>query len=68
MPVMMSFGGVLDRARGEFMEMPGLRLTVSQARKLWNLDATLCESLLSSLVEARFLVRLQDGAFVRADR
>jgi hypothetical protein len=48
--------------------MPGLRLTVSQARKLWNLDAPLCESLLSSLVEARFLVRLHDGAFVRADR
>ena len=68
MPVVMSFDEGLHRARGEFLEMPGLRLTVSQARKLWNLDATLCESLLSSLVEARFLVRLPDGAFVRADR
>ncbi|HEY7447061.1 MAG TPA: hypothetical protein VH702_02875 [Vicinamibacterales bacterium] len=64
----MSFDDVLHRARGEFLEMPGLRLTVTQARKLWNLDAPLCESLLSSLVEARFLVRLHDGAFVRADR
>jgi hypothetical protein len=64
----MSFDDVLHRARGEFLEMPGLRLTVSQARRLWNLDPTLCESLLSSLVDSRFLVRLQDGAFVRADR
>jgi hypothetical protein len=46
--------------------MPGLRLTVPQAQRLWNLDTKLCESLLSTLVESRFLVRLQDGAFIRA--
>ena len=58
----------LHRVRGEFLEMPGLRLTVAQARRLWNLDARLCETLLVTLVETRFLVRLRDGAFVRADR
>ena len=63
---MMSFDEILHRARGEFLEMPGLRLTVQQARRLWNLETTICETLLSSLVESRFLVRLQDGAFVRA--
>jgi hypothetical protein len=68
MSVTTTFDEILYRARGEFLEMPGLRLTVSQARRLWDLDATLCESLLFTLVEARFLVRLQDGAFVRADR
>lgn len=68
MPVTTTFDETLHRARGEFLEMPGLRLTVSQARRLWNLDAHLCESLLFTLVETRFLVRLQDGAFVRADR
>jgi hypothetical protein len=62
----MRFEEILDRARGEFLEMPGLRLTVPQARRLWNLDTPLCESLLSTLVESRFLVRLRDGAFVRA--
>ena len=62
----MSFDEFLHRARGEFLEMPGLRLTVPQARRLWNLETTICESLLSTLVESRFLVRLQDGAFVRA--
>jgi hypothetical protein len=62
----MRFEEILDRARGEFLEMPGLRLTIPQARRLWNLDTTLCEALLSTLVESRFLVRLQDGAFIRA--
>lgn len=62
----MRFEEILDRARGEFLEMPGLRLTVPQAQRLWNLDTKLCESLLSTLVESRFLVRLQDGAFIRA--
>jgi hypothetical protein len=68
MSVTTTFDEILYRARGEFLEMPGLRLTVSQARRLWDLDTKLCESLLFTLVEARFLVRLQDGAFVRADR
>ena len=63
---MMSFDEILHRARGEFLEMPGLRLTVQQARRLWNLETTICESLLSTLVESRFLVRLHDGAFVRS--
>ena len=59
---------VLRRVRGEFLEMPGLRLTEAQARRLWNLDQTLCETLLSSLVEAKFLYRTVDGAFVRSDQ
>ena len=29
---------VLRRVQGEFLEMPGLRLTEAQARRLWNLD------------------------------
>lgn len=27
-----------DRVRGEFLEMPGLRLTMPQARRLWGLE------------------------------
>jgi hypothetical protein len=59
---------VLRRVRGEFLEMPGLRLTEAQARRLWNLDQTVCETLLSTLVEARFLFRTTDGAFMRSDQ
>jgi hypothetical protein len=56
---------VLGRVRGEFLEMPGLRLTVPQARRLWGLDDDACEKLLGVLVESNFLYRTQDGAFMR---
>ena len=59
---------VLQRVRGEFLEMPGLRLTEPQARRLWNLDQTFCETLLSTLVDAKFLFRTRDGAFMRVEQ
>lgn len=55
----------LCRIRGEYLEMPGLRLTVLQAQRLWNLDSARCEVLLGALVDAHFLWRTADGAFVR---
>jgi hypothetical protein len=58
---------VVLRIRGEFLEMPGLRLTAEQARRLWRLDETACEAVLGALVDARFLARTRDGAFVRKD-
>jgi hypothetical protein len=39
-----------QRVRGEYREMPGLRLTVAQAARLFNLDHTQCEQLLDTLV------------------
>jgi hypothetical protein len=58
---------VVRRVRGEFLEMPGLRLTTQQARRLWRLDEQSCEAVLGALVKARFLVRTRDGAFVLHD-
>lgn len=58
---------VLRRVQGEFLEMPGLRLTQSQARRLWGLDVASCDALLKALVEARFLFRTRDGAFMRVE-
>lgn len=58
---------VLRRVQGEFLEMPGLRLTEPQARRLWGLDAASCGALLSALVDARFLFRTRDGAFMRLE-
>jgi hypothetical protein len=55
----------LERVRGEFLEMPGLCLTLAQARRLWGLDAPSCDTLLSALVDAKFLFRTRHGAFVR---
>ena len=59
---------VLRRVKGEFLEMPGLRLTESQARRLWGLEAASCNALLNALVDANFLFRTRDGAFMRVDR
>ena len=58
---------MLRRVQGEFLEMPGLRLTEPQARRLWGLDAVSCEALLGALVDAKFLYRTRDGSFVRVE-
>jgi len=59
---------VLRRVQGEYIEMPGLRLTLAQAQRLWGLDRTACDALLGALVDAKFLFRTRDGAFVRSDQ
>jgi len=58
---------VLLRVQGEFMEMPGLRLTTAQAQRLWGLDRGACDALLNSLVDTKFLFKTRDGAFVRTE-
>jgi hypothetical protein len=57
---------LVERARGEFLEMPGLRLTTAQAQRLWAIDEDGCQAILGALIETRFLTRTRDGAFVRA--
>ncbi len=54
------------RVRGEYHEMPGLRLTVAQARRLWALDRPTCESVLDVLIEAGFLERDATGQYCRS--
>jgi len=44
------------RIRGEYIEMPGLRLTATQAERLWGLDRAACETVLSALVDVEFLI------------
>lgn len=58
---------LIHRIRGEFLEMPGLRLTLRQAMRLWNLDAATCEVALGLLVRHKFLRQTAHGAFLRAE-
>ena len=58
---------VLQRIQGEFLEMPGLRLTAAQAQRLWGLEREVCDGLLTALVDAKFLSLTRDGAFVRSE-
>lgn len=58
---------VLQRIQGEYVEMPGLRLTVAQAQRLWGLDRDVCKALLGALVDAKFLSQTRDGSFIRTE-
>lgn len=59
---------LLYRVRGEYLEMPGLRLTLEQAARLWHMDAAICAAVLMRLVADRFLMRTRNGAYVRLDQ
>ena len=58
---------LVERVRGEFLEMPGLRLTPAQAARVWTLDPPVCQQVLNSLVGSSFLKWTADGKVVRAD-
>ena len=57
---------MLTRIRGEYLEMPGLRLTVEQAQRLGGVERTVCKSVLDELVEEKFLCVKVNGAYARA--
>lgn len=56
---------LLSRVRGEYLEMPGLSLTLEQAQRLWALDRGICSGVLSNLVQAGFLRQRRDGSYIR---
>ena len=57
---------LLVRVYGEYMEMPGLQLTLAQASRLWNMKPATSAHVLDRLVDASFLRRTGDR-YVRAD-
>jgi hypothetical protein len=56
---------LVQRVCGEFLEMPGMRLTPKQAGRLWGLDERTCIALLEFLVDEKFLSRSRDGGYGR---
>ena len=44
---------LVERIRSEFLEMPGLRLTLPQASRLWGLDTRSCEAVIDALITAK---------------
>lgn len=50
--------------RMEYREMPDLKLTLAQARRLFGLPLEECQTALEALVTAGFLARNRDGAFL----
>ena len=64
----MSFAAVVDRVRGEFVEMPGLELTLPQAVRLWTLGADDCRFVIDALVDAGFLKWTTRRTVIRTGR
>jgi len=58
---------IVHRVREEFREMPGLRLTLAQATRLWGLERETCRKVIDALVDAAFLRWTPAGAVTRAE-
>jgi len=56
---------MLTRIRGEYLEMPGLQLTLEQAQRLCGVELTLCKAVLDALVDAKFLCVKSNGVYAR---
>ena len=63
----LDFASALSRAKSDFIEMPGMQLTVKQAMRLWSFDPDLCDAVLRSLVDSHFLIRTKHAIFLRAE-
>lgn len=63
----MEVDAVVNRIRNEFIEMPGLRLTVRQAARLWGLEASACENVIDVLLRAAFLRWTPAGMVARVE-
>jgi hypothetical protein len=59
---------IAHRVCTEFIEMPGLRLTFSQAVRLLGVPAKECRTVVDDLVATGFLRRTSGGMLMRADR
>ena len=59
---------LVHRVKNEFIEMPGLQLTLPQASRLWGLDHESSRRVIDSLVEVSFLRWTPRGTVVRRDR
>jgi hypothetical protein len=51
--------------RMEYAEMPDLKLTFWQARRLWNVSDDVCGHALMALTTSGFLTRTPEGQYIR---
>ena len=60
-----SFVNATVRIRAEYLEMPGMRLTVQQVERLFGIERPLCKAVLDALVDADFLCVNPNGTYAR---
>jgi hypothetical protein len=60
----MGVNELAERLRGMFLEVPGTRLSISQAARLAGVEASVCRRVLDTLAAARVLKSAADGTFM----
>ena len=60
----MELSAALTLIQMDYVEMPGLRLTPEQGRRLWTLPLDICQAALDTLVASGFLARTRDGQYL----
>jgi len=61
----MTIESTLERLRGEYLAMSGLRLSISQIERLCGIDRIACQAVLDALVDAGVLCVNADGTYAR---
>lgn len=64
----MNLTTLVDRVRADFLEMPGLELTLPQAVRLWNLGVDDCQHALDVLADDGFLKWTPRRTVIRTGR
>jgi hypothetical protein len=57
---------LMEQIKAEYVEMPGLSVTLPQAQRLWSVDRATCEAVFSRLISMGVLRRSSRGRFIRA--
>jgi hypothetical protein len=61
----LSYRLAFERIRAEYVEMPGMALTLVQVQRLSGVDVPLCKVVLDDLTRACFLHLRPDGSYAR---
>ena len=62
---MRTIDDLLNRLRAEFVAMPGVRLTSEQVQRRCAIEGAMCQLLLDSLVDAKFLRVKRGGTYAQ---
>jgi hypothetical protein len=54
----------LHLVQSEYLDMPGLQLTLPQVRRLWSFDDQACHQILEQLIAIHFLRRTERDLYV----
>jgi hypothetical protein len=62
---MRTLGDLMQRVRAVYLEMPGLEMKAEHVQHLCSIERTICQMVLDSLLDEKFLRTKADGYYVR---